>query len=163
MKRESNTDGKKTEWWSIGVMAGKRTGFSRIGPALTRFFPHKSMQVVDFPRMCNVSIFWGGTRNSGISGRGIQTELGTKIGKWGAGVLGKKAAGIGECGFARKKLRIVTRKSAKFQESPRKFAQIRPVNPRLFGLLRVGAFFGESTIGPPPFHTNRRSTWGNRH
>src|SRR6266478_365054 len=32
------------------------------------------------------------------------------------------------------KVRVV---SGKVHESPRKFAQIRPVNPRLFGLLRV--------------------------
>jgi len=35
----------------------------------------------------------------------------------------------------------VTCLSAKVHESPRKFAQIRPVNPRLFGLLRVRPIF----------------------
>jgi len=32
----------------------------------------------------------------------------------------------------------------KVRESSRKFAQIRPVNPRLFGLLRVAAYFVEA-------------------
>jgi hypothetical protein len=45
-------------------------------------------------------------------------------------------------------LRIFTRKSAKIHESPRKFAQIRPVNPRLFGFLRVRLiFFGRPNYG----------------
>ena len=41
----------------------------------------------------------------------------------------------------REKLRIVTHCYAKFHESARKFAQIRPVNPRCYALLRVRPFF----------------------
>src|SRR5882724_9392011 len=42
-----------------GQEVGKRTGFSHIETALTRLFPHFSTQVVDFPCMCNVRLFWG--------------------------------------------------------------------------------------------------------
>jgi hypothetical protein len=168
-----------------GQKVGKRTGFSHFAPGISHLYPPDSMQVVDFPRTCNVSIFWGEAGNSRISGRGMakqslepiwgrandgETEtqrepgLGTGMGKGGWEYWRRRpqeaARAMEECRFARKKLRIVTGKFAKFHEVTGKFAQIRPVNPRLFGFLRVSAFFGESTIGPPPLHMNRRSTCG---
>jgi hypothetical protein len=60
-----------------GQEVGKWTGFSRLEPALTRLFPHKSTQVVDFPRMVMVSIF-SECHEIGFSG---QAELGTNIGE----------------------------------------------------------------------------------
>ena len=65
-------------------------------------------------------------------------------GKWSAGVLEAKAAGSDERGgrgYMRKKVRIVTRKSAKVHESPRKFAQIRAEVTRCYALLRVRLYF----------------------
>ena len=50
---------------AAGRMVGKRTGFSHFEAALTRLFPLASTQVVDFPRMYDVS----------------QAELGTNMGK----------------------------------------------------------------------------------
>src|SRR5882724_10222817 len=41
-----------------GWMAGKWTGFSHIETALTHLFPEVSTQVVDFPRMYDVRLFW---------------------------------------------------------------------------------------------------------
>jgi hypothetical protein len=40
-----------------GRAVGKRTGFSHFETALTHLFPHNSMQVVDFPRMCAATVF----------------------------------------------------------------------------------------------------------
>jgi hypothetical protein len=41
-----------------GRLAGKWTGFSRFETALTHLFPQLSTQVVDFPRMYEVRVFW---------------------------------------------------------------------------------------------------------
>jgi len=83
MKHGINTDGKKMEWWSMGVMGGrvevgkggqkvgKWIGFSHLETAFSHLFPRFSTQVVDFPHLAMVSIFWGGTQNSRMSGRGM--------------------------------------------------------------------------------------------
>jgi hypothetical protein len=112
-----------------GQEVGKPTGFSHFETALTHLFPDKSTQVVDFPRMYEVRVFWSGVKFSFQS----QAGLGTK-----AGTFRKKLC---------EKLRIVTRKFAKFHESPRKFAQIRPVNPRCYALLRVRPIFLGEEVG----------------
>jgi len=54
-----------------GCEAGKFTGSYRIAARFFRLFPHKSTQVVDFPRIANVRLFWEGVENSRISGRGM--------------------------------------------------------------------------------------------
>ena len=134
--REANAGGKRWvgKWVDLGKggrRAGKWTGFSQL-------FPYNSTQVVDFPRICSVSIFSGGVKNSRISGRGMigrgmemegQAELGThrEMEYWSAG--------------ARRKLRVVTHCFAKVHEVSRKFAQNRPVNPRCCALLRVRPIF----------------------
>ena len=49
-------------WVSLGKggkEVGKWTGFSHLETALTRLFPHVSTQVVDFPHLSAVSLFWG--------------------------------------------------------------------------------------------------------
>ncbi len=43
-----------------GQEIGKWCSFSHLETALTRLFPHNSTQVVDFPRMYDVRLFWGG-------------------------------------------------------------------------------------------------------
>jgi hypothetical protein len=53
------------------------TGFPHFETALTRLFPHKSTQVVDFPRIEHVRLFWEGHE----IGFADQAELGTKVGK----------------------------------------------------------------------------------
>jgi hypothetical protein len=55
--------GRRVNLGKGGQVAVKWTGFSHFEPALTRLFPHDSMQVVDFPRMYVVS----------------QAELGTNV------------------------------------------------------------------------------------
>ena len=42
-----------------GQMVGKWCSFSHLETALTRLFPHVSTQVVDFPHICTVRLFWG--------------------------------------------------------------------------------------------------------
>src|SRR6267154_322488 len=75
--------GKRVHLGKGGRRAGKWTGFSQL-------FPYNSTQVVDFPRICSVSIFSGGVKNSRISGRGMigrgmemegQAGLGSNVGK----------------------------------------------------------------------------------
>jgi len=78
---ESLSDGLATDGTPIkhgydraGQMVGKWTGFAH-------FFPHKSTQVVDFPHLAMVSIFW----EEGFHRRGAETqrqaEMGTKVGR----------------------------------------------------------------------------------
>jgi hypothetical protein len=54
---------------------GKWRSFSHLKTALTRLFPLKSTQVVDFPHLAYAGVFWG-VHEIGISG---QAELGTNI------------------------------------------------------------------------------------
>ncbi len=42
-----------------GQDVGKWTGFSHIDLALTRLCPHKSTQLVDFPHLTQMRLFWG--------------------------------------------------------------------------------------------------------
>jgi hypothetical protein len=138
MKHELNTDqaelgtntGRpgRTAVRKSGRLAGKWTGFSHFATALTRLFPRKSTQVVDFPRMYDVSVFWGRSKKEPPRHEG--TEAGET---WNQGGYG----GENLC----KKLRIVTHCYGKVREVSRKFAQIRPVIPRLFALLRVRPIF----------------------
>src|SRR6267154_1896932 len=55
----TRTMGKRVDVGKGGQKVGKRTGFSRIGTALNRLFPHKSTQVVDFPHKATARLFWG--------------------------------------------------------------------------------------------------------
>jgi len=141
-----------------GLMVGKRTGFSHLETALTHLFPLDSTQVVDFPHLSGVSIFRGRAKNSRISGRGM---IGRGIGmkakrslgpRWGrpqggtvAGCLASQArhemGAPVELFAGAKRGRESARSFTKVRESPRKFAQIRPVIPRCYALLRVGAIF----------------------
>jgi hypothetical protein len=43
-----------------GCRVGYFTGFYRIGARCHRLFPHKSTQVVDFPRITMARLFWEG-------------------------------------------------------------------------------------------------------
>jgi len=121
-----------------GQEAGKWCSFSHFENALTHLFPHKSMQVVDFPRICTVRHFWGSPEMLATEGTPINTDLGQT---WTRKEWDKQRLERERCEITWEKLRIVAGKSAKFRESARKFAQIRPVNPRLFGLLRVRLIF----------------------
>ena len=112
-------------------MVAKRTGFSHFETVLTRLFPPDSTQVVDFPCMYAVRVFLRGVKFSFQS----QAGLGTKVGNLKGNANGTEKPKM------RKMLRVVTRKSAKIHESPRKFAQNRAVNPRCYALLRVRAIF----------------------
>jgi len=52
------------DFYRIGVYFYRlATGFSHFETPLTRLFPHKSTQVVDFPRLAMVRLFWGGVEN----------------------------------------------------------------------------------------------------
>jgi len=62
---------KRVEVGKGGCEIGKWRSFSHLETAFSRLFPPDSTQVVDFPRMAMVSIFWEGVENSRISGRGM--------------------------------------------------------------------------------------------
>src|SRR5260221_7054746 len=62
---------KRVEVGKGGCEIGKWRSFSHFETVFSHLFPCFSTQVVDFPRMTVVSIFWGGTQNSRISGRGM--------------------------------------------------------------------------------------------
>src|SRR5882724_3453193 len=81
---EAGADGKRWAGRRVnlgkgGKMMGKRTGFSHFETALTRLFPHDSMQVVDFPRICTVRVFWEAMKWVATDGTGIKHGLGKEI------------------------------------------------------------------------------------
>jgi hypothetical protein len=63
---------KRVTLGKCGQILGKWTGFSHLQPALTRLFPHKSTQVVDFPHLSRVRVFWEGANNQ----RGAEIQRG---------------------------------------------------------------------------------------
>jgi len=62
---------KRAEVGKGGQEMGKWRSFSHLETAFSHLFPCFSTQVVDFPHLAMVSIFWGGTQNSRMSGRGM--------------------------------------------------------------------------------------------
>ena len=67
----TRTMGKRVDVGKGGLEMGKWTGFSHFETALTRLFQHDSTQVVDFPHLAHVRLFWGGAEDSRMSGRGM--------------------------------------------------------------------------------------------
>ena len=71
--REAGAGGKRWggKWVDLGKGggAGNRTGFSHLGP-------DNSTQVVDFPRICMVSIFWEVMKIVFQSQAGLETIMG---------------------------------------------------------------------------------------
>src|SRR5260221_8740825 len=128
--------GKRMQVGKGGRGLGKWTGFSRFEITLTRLFPQNSTQVVDFPLLSRLSVSWLRVERGGgqwtvdnwqwIANRGNESN---------------RTNGTNLARSTCKALRIVAGKSAKFHESARKFAQIRPVVTRCYALLRVGAIF----------------------
>src|SRR5260221_8525444 len=53
-----------------GKVVGKRTGFAHMAPAFSHLGPDESLQVVDFPHLTHVRLFWG------------SPEIGKTNGKW---------------------------------------------------------------------------------
>jgi hypothetical protein len=54
----TGTMGKRVEVGKGGQKLAKRTGFSHFQTASTRLFPRDSTQVVDFPHLVMVGLFW---------------------------------------------------------------------------------------------------------
>ena len=110
-----------------GQVAGTWTGFSRL-------FPLVSTQVVDFPHLSTVRLFWeamnwAATDETRVE-HGFETERNGSERSW----QGKEA-----------ELREITRTDyGLLRQVSRKFAQIRPVNPRCYALLRVRLIFCKS-------------------
>ena len=127
---------KRVDVGKGGPEIGKWTGFSHFETALTHLFPLDSTQVVDFPLLSRLRVFWLRVERGG--GQWTVDNW-----QWTAnrGNESNRTNGTNLARSTCKALRIVTQKSAKFHESPRKFAQIRPVNPRCYALLRVGPIF----------------------
>ena len=120
--------GKRAEVGKGGRKIGKWTGFSHFETALTRLFPHVTTQVVDFPHMYAVRVF-GRVEEFAAEASRCKDKRNSG-GTWGG------------CGrLVRIFVGKVTGFYAKVRESPRKFAQIRPVNPRCYAFLRVGPIF----------------------
>jgi len=76
--------GKRWVWKRVnlgkgGQKAGKWRSFSHFETAFSHLFPCFSTQVVDFPRMTVVSIFWEGTNNRRGAETQSQEETGTKL------------------------------------------------------------------------------------
>ena len=60
---------------------GKWCSFSHLETALTRLFPHKSTQVVDFPHLGYVRLFREGVNNRRGAGTQRQAKLASKVGR----------------------------------------------------------------------------------
>ena len=62
---------KRVEVGKGGCEIGKWRSFSHLETVFSHLFPHKSMQVVDFPHLAHVRLFWEGAEDSRMSGRGM--------------------------------------------------------------------------------------------
>src|SRR6266481_2440335 len=62
---------KRVEVGKGGCEIGKWRSFSHLETVFSHLFPCFSTQVVDFPHLAHVRLFWGRTQNSRISGRGM--------------------------------------------------------------------------------------------
>ena len=69
---------KRVEVGKGGCEIGKWCSFSHLETAFSHLFPHKSTQVVDFPHLAMVRLFWEGAEDSRMSGRGM---IGSGIGR----------------------------------------------------------------------------------
>jgi hypothetical protein len=77
--REAGAGGKRWSGMCVNLgKGGQETGewrsFSHFETALTHLFPHKSTQVVDFPRIEHVRLFWEGHEIGFSPGWGKKTE-----------------------------------------------------------------------------------------
>jgi len=110
------------------------TGFSHFKTALTSLFPFDSTQVVDFPCMYAVGIFWG----EGYYHRGTEAQS-RPGGAWNPYV--RSSVGVLECvGTMRK----VTGWCGKVRDVTRKFTKVRTDQGRNSAMLRIvtgGTFF----------------------
>jgi len=115
---------------------GKWSSFSHLETGLTRLFPQYSTQVVDFPHLGYVGLFWE-VMNLVLATNGTRMQEGRIDKESRTGGKQERRSGT--------RLRIcakqVTDFSAKLREVSRRFAQIRAVIPRLFAFLRVGPIF----------------------
>jgi hypothetical protein len=145
--------GKRVQLGKGGQKVGKWCSFSHFETALARLFPHDSTQVVDFPHLSAVSIFLeGGITTEIRRHRAKRSQEPTKRGlepRWRRLRVRIFAGKITDCyakfGFPSPPrdgcpMELFAR-AKRGHESPRKFAQIRAVNPRCYALLRVGLFF----------------------
>ena len=67
--RESGRCGQRwsDRWANLGKSGqkvGKGTGFDHLATGFDRLGPDKSMQVVDFPHLSTVRVFWGGMESA---------------------------------------------------------------------------------------------------
>ena len=69
---------KRVEVGKGGCEIGKWRSFSHFETVFSHLFPCFSTQVVDFPRICTVRLFWEGAEDSRMSGRGM---IGRGIGR----------------------------------------------------------------------------------
>ena len=69
---------KRVEVGKGGCEIGKWRSFSHFETTFSHLFPHNSTQVVDFPHLAHVRLFWEGAEDSRMSGRGM---IGRGIGR----------------------------------------------------------------------------------
>jgi len=154
---EAGGGGKRWVGMRVNLGKGRRelrklTGFSHFEIALTHLFPHKSTQVVDFPRMYDVRAFLRGVKFSFLSQTGLRTKVG------------------------RLRARILRKNYAFFRGFPRFSAQIRAVITRflasqarrkldapsgLFACAKRGRIFTGGTFnhGWTRMNTDSEKTW----
>ena len=77
----TRTTAKRVEVGKGGCEIGKWCNFSHLETGLTRLFPHKSTQVVDFPHLTHVSIFWEERFHHRDTEAQSQGKLRTKVGR----------------------------------------------------------------------------------
>ncbi len=115
-----------------GQERGKWTGFSHFEITLTHLFPHKSTQVVDFPHIYTVRLFWEVMKWVATDETQIKHGLGKEIEQNEAEETEKGTI------IARTFTGFFTCKSLIFHEVSRFYAQIRAVFTRFYAFLRVG-------------------------
>src|SRR5258708_6068234 len=134
---EAGAGGKRWvgKWANLGkggLMVGKRTGFSHLETALTRLFPLDSTQVVDFPHMSQLRVFW-----LRVEGGGGQWTVDNWQWIANSGNESNRTNGTNLARSMCKALRIVAGKSAKFHESARKSTKVRTDQTRGYAIVRL--------------------------
>jgi hypothetical protein len=146
---EKRCVGKWVQVGKGGCETGKRRSFSHFETALTRLFPHKSTQVVDFPRMYEVRVFRGWGKKEPLRHEGTEAYETWNQGGDGGEKLCKKIrivwlpkpatrwAPQWSCSLARNVVAKSPRKFGLFHESSRSYAKVRTDQGRGYAMLRI--------------------------
>ena len=137
-------------WHGLSTAVGKRTALPRLMPGSTRIGPDKSTQVVDFPLLSQLRVFW-----LRVEGGGGQWTVDNWQWIANSGNESNRTNGTNLARSMCKALRIVAGKSAKFHESARKSTKVRTDQARGYAIVRINPGGSNFLIMKPRNEENR--------